>query len=107
MMTLIRIIAWILKVIVKILLIPITIVLTVLYWIGIIVVGISACFLDLIGGLFIMTGILSFGFGLEPATEMWHLITIGTGLLLAPMVLGWVLEKLAILSVHTWFWISS
>ena len=106
-MTLIRMIAWILKMLVRILLIPVTIALTVLYWIGTIAVGISAWFMNLIGGLFIMTGILSAGFGLEPVSEMWHLLAIGAGFLLAPMVLGWIVERLAILSVHTRYWISS
>lgn len=107
MMTLVRIIAWILKMLVRILLIPVTIALTVLYWIGTIAVGISAWFLDLIGGLFIMTGLLSCGFGLEPVAEMWRLVAIGTGFLLAPMVLSWVVERLAVLSVYTKLWISS
>lgn len=99
-MTLARIIARILKMLVRILLIPVTIVMTVLYWIGIIVVGISAWFFDLFGGLFIMTGLLSCGFGLEPVAEMWRLIAIGTGFLLAPMVLSRVVERLAVLSVY-------
>lgn len=93
--------------VVRILLIPVIIALTVLYWIGTIAVGISAWFMDLIGGLFIMTGILSAGFGLEPVSEMWRLLAIGTGFFLAPMVLGWMVERLAILSVHTRYWISS
>ena len=63
MLTIMQIIAWTLKMILRILLIPVVLILTILYWVGTVIVAFSTWVLDLIGGLFIMTGLLSFGFG--------------------------------------------
>ena len=107
MLTIMQIIAWTLKMILRILLIPVVLILTILYWVGTVIVAFSTWVLDLIGGLFIMTGLLSFGFGLEPASEMWRLVTIGIGFCVAPMAAGWVVTRFAVLAEHVNFWLIS
>ena len=72
-----RIIIWLVRFILKILLIPVIIGLTLLEWICTIAVGFFGPLFDIFGVVLIATGFLSYGFGLDPLSEMWR--TVGYG----------------------------
>ena len=107
MLTIMHIIAWTMRRMLRTLLMAVVLILTILYWVGTVFVAFSTWVLDLIGGLFIMTGLLSFGFGLEPTSEMWRLVTIGIGFCVAPIAAGWVVTRFAVLAEHVHFWLIS
>ena len=69
-----RIIIWLVRFILKILLIPVIIGLTLLEWICTIAVGFFGPLFDIFGVVLIATGFLSYGFGLDPLSEMWRTV---------------------------------
>ena len=100
-------IAYILKLIIKILLLPVIFVLTVVQFAGTMAVSLSSWIFDILGCLFILTGFFSYGFGWDPASEMWRLIAIGAGFCAFPVIAGWLIVKIAILNMHVKIWIAS
>ena len=73
-----------LRIITKTILFPVTIMLTITEWICSLVVGISDIFFRLIAGILILTGLLSFGFGLEPWSAAVQIILGGVVFLAIP-----------------------
>ena len=73
----VSIILWLVRLAVKIILLPILICLTLVEWICIIAVGFLRMFFSLAGFIIILTAILSFCFELEPASEMRRMIIVG------------------------------
>lgn len=102
-----RIIIWLFKVAVKILLIPVIIVLTLLEWICTIAVGFFGPLFDIFGAILIATGFLSYGFGLDPAAEMWRTVGYGVVFCLIPLVAGWIVERIALLNLSMSLWLRS
>lgn len=83
----------------KILVLPLIAVLTILRWICTLAVSISMFVCELAGGVLIMTGILSFAFGQEPAYMMWRMAATGAGICLLPHVGRWVAVQLTYLTL--------
>ena len=75
-----------LQTITKTILLPVTILLTTVERICSLVIGISEIFFRLIAGILILTGLLSFGFGLEPWSAAVHIILGGVVFLVIPFV---------------------
>ena len=103
----IGVITGLLKLIVKILLLPVVLVLTVVQLAGTVAVGLSSWIFDFLGCLFILTGIFSYGFGWDPVAEMWRLIVIGAGFCAFPIIAGWLIVKIAVLNMQVKIWIAS
>jgi len=104
-MFLVKLIYCILKLTAKALLLPVIIVLCVIQCLCDITAGVAARIFDLLGFIFILTGILTAGFGLDPASEVWRMILTGVIFCLIPRLMEWLSVDLAILrmSLKTWF----
>ena len=74
-----------LRIIIKIILFPVTILLTVSEWIFSLATGISGIFFRLIAGILILTGLLSFGFGLESWSVAVRIMLVGVVFLTIPL----------------------
>lgn len=105
MHTVISIIRWFIKLAFKIILLPVFIGLMLLEFVCNVAVSFLRMFFDLAGGIFILTGILSYYFQLESASEMWRLIVIGTGLCIIPMVGDSLTTLIGYLSLLTQKWL--
>lgn len=70
----------------RIILLPVVFALTIIQGICLVAAHFSSLFFDLAGGVIIITGILSYYFQLEPVSEMWRMIAIGTELCILPML---------------------
>jgi len=70
----------------RIILLPVILALTIVQGICLVAAHFSSLFFNLAGGVIIITGILSYYFQLEPVSEMWRMIAIGTGLCILPML---------------------
>ena len=101
-----RVLTILLKLAMKIILLPVILALTLIQLAGTVVVGLSSWVFDLLGGLFIVVGILSYAFGWDPASEMWRLLAIGAGFCAVPILAQWLLVKITVLTVHVKYWIS-
>lgn len=70
----------------RIILLPVILALTIVQGICLVAAHFSSLFFNLTGGVIIVTGILSYYFQLELVSEMWRMIAIGTGLCILPML---------------------
>ena len=91
-----RIIIWLVRFILKILLIPVIIGLTLLEWICTIAVGFFGPLFDIFGVVLIATGFLSYGFG-----------TVGYGVAfcMLPLAGGWMIERITLLNLQISLWL--
>ena len=83
----------------KILVLPLIAVLTILKWICTLAVSISMLIFELAGVIFIMAGVLSFAFGQEPAYMMWRMVATGAGICLLPQIGKWMAVQLAYIAL--------
>ena len=107
-MILAKVLYRVLKLMAKALLLPLIIALCIVQCLCDVFAGIAVRIFDLLGFIFILTGILTAGFGLDPAQEVWRLILTGVVLCLVPRVIAWLSVDLAIFSMalKTWFLLS-
>ena len=83
----------------KLFLLPLVLALSVIQYLCTAVVGISCTVSSLIGGVFILTGVLSFLIGQEPATVMWSMILAGVSLCLLSKAGQWITVQVAYLKL--------
>ena len=86
MLFVLKIIKGLIGLIFKLILLPLVLVLTIVQCVCIVAAHLSALFFNLVGGIFIVTGILSYYFELEPIDVMWRMIASGTALYILPML---------------------
>ena len=88
-----KLIRWI----VKIILLPVAVVLTMIQWIGIFLNSISGVFMGILSFLIVLTGTASFLFGLASGPEFWKVIIAGFVIFMIPHVGNWLIERIALL----------
>ena len=104
MSRIISIIIWLVRLAVKIILVPVFVCLTLVEWICIIAVEFLRMFFSLAGFIIILIGILSFCFEFEPASEMWRMISVGVVFYIVPMVADCIAACIDFLNtmMHKW-----
>ena len=95
------------KSLLKIFLLPVILCLTVIQWICTAAVSVVSILLELIGGVFIITGILSYLMGHEPVQMMWRMIGTGAGLCLLPIIGEWIAVQVSYLNLLAKAWLLS
>ena len=75
-----------LKIIAKILLIPVAVLLTLIQWIGIFLNSISGVLLGILAFIFALTGIASLAFGLASGPEAFKMIAAGFVIFMVPVI---------------------
>ncbi|MBO4219432.1 MAG: hypothetical protein J5933_00710 [Clostridia bacterium] len=83
---------FLLKLIGKIILIPIMLALTLIQWIGIFLNSISGVVLGILAFIFALTGIASLAFGLASGPEALKMIAAGFVIFMIPLIGDWVLD---------------
>ena len=107
MRTAIRIVLFLVKLALKILLLPVIAALTLAQWISFVAVCVTSGVFRLLGSIFIGTAVLSYAFGLYPISEMWHLLAIGAAIFLVPEVGEWLILRIADLNYLARHWLVS
>ncbi len=102
-----RIIIWLAKFALKILLIPVIIGLTLLEWICTIAVGFFGPLFDIFGVVLIATGFLSYGFGLDPVSEMWRTVGYGVAFCILPLAGEWLVGRIVLLNISISLWLKN
>lgn len=87
----------VLRIIAKILLIPVVVVLTVIQWIGIFLNSISGVVMGILSFLFVLTGTASLLFGLASGPEFWKMIITAFVIFLIPHIGDWMIERITLL----------
>ena len=95
------------KVLLKIFLLPVLLCLTVIQWICTAAASVVSNIFTLAGGVFIITGILSYLMGHEPMQMMWRMIGTGAVLCLLPIVGEWIVVQVAYLNLLAKTWLLS
>ena len=107
MRTLFQIAFFPIKLVVKILLLPIVAVLTLAQWISFVAVCVTSGVFRLLGSVFIGTAIMSCAFGIDPISEMWRMLAIGAAIFLVPEVGEWFILRIATLNHLARHWLIS
>ena len=95
------------KVLLKIFLLPVLLCLTVIQWICTAAASVISVIFALTGGVFIITGILSYLMGHEHVQMMWRMIGTGAGLCLLPIIGEWIALQVAYLKLLAKTWLLS
>lgn len=88
-----------LKIIAKVLLLPVIVVLTAIQWIGIFLNSISGVILGILAFIFALTGIASLAFGLASGPEALKMIAAGFVIFMIPVAGEWILTMIE--ALHT------
>ena len=86
-----------LKIIAKVLLLPVIVVLTAIQWIGIFLNSISGVVMGILSFLFVLTGTASLLFGLASGPEFWKMIITAFVIFLIPHIGDWMIERITLL----------
>ena len=84
----------VLKIILKILLIPVIVVLTLVQWAGIFLNSISSVILEILAFIFALTGIASLVFGLASGSEALKMIASGFVIFMVSVVGEWFVNMI-------------
>ena len=95
------------KALLKLFLLPVILLLTVIQWICTAAVSAVSVIFSLAGGVFIITGILSYLMGHEPVQMMLRMIETGAGLCLLPIIGEWITVQVAYLNLLAKAWLLS
>ena len=96
----------VLKVIAKLLLLPVVIALTIIQWAGIFLNSISGVILGILAFIFALTGIASLAFGLASGPEAMKMIAAGFAIFMIPVIGEWFVTLLALVidGLHRFLW---
>ena len=89
----------IVKIIVKVILFPVRICLTVVQLMVMFVTWLSATVLHILSGIICITAILSYGFGQETGTEVFKMLLAGFTLYILPVLSGWAVVWLETIKI--------
>ena len=95
------------KVLLKIFILPLLLCLTVIQWICTAAASMVSVIFTLAGGVFIITGILSYLMGHESVQMMWRMIGAGAGFCLFPVIGEWTAVQVAYLNLLAKTWLLS
>lgn len=85
------------KIVAKILLLPVAVVLTLIQWIGIFLNSISGMVMGILSFLFALTAMASLILGLASEAEIMKMMTIALVIFLIPHIGNWLIERIALL----------
>lgn len=91
----------------KVFLLPVIMILTILQWICTLAVSVSVLLFNLVGGIIIATGILSYAFGQEPVNMVWRMIVSGIFICFLPKIGEWIAVQIAYLNLLAKHWMMS
>lgn len=90
----------VLKIIVKVILLPVRICLTVIQLVVMFVTWLSATVFHILSGIICITAILGYGFGQETGTEMVRMLVAGFVLYILPVLPGWTVVWLETIKIR-------
>lgn len=90
-----RIIRFLLKIVVF----PIMLIMTVIQWFGVFVIGFSSTFFNIFAGLFLLVAVLSYLMGQSAGAEAVKMIAAGFIVFMVPVVGEWIVIAIAVLNM--------
>lgn len=85
------------KILLKLLVLPVLPVLMLVFWTGVFVTGFSTVILNLLSGVFFLVAVLSYLMGIATGPEALKMLAIGFVIFLIPHMADWILERIAVI----------
>lgn len=85
------------KIILKVVCMPILLILTLIKWIGVFITAMSSVFFYLLAFVFFITGVLSYGFGLDSSKECIRVLATAFFVFMLPVVGTWIVAGIGAL----------
>lgn len=85
------------KILLKLLVLPVLPVLMLVFWAGVFVTGFSSVILNLLSGVFFLVAVLSYLMGIATGAEALKMLAIGFVIFLIPHMADWILERIAVI----------
>lgn len=85
------------KILLKLLVLPVLPVLVLMFWAGVFVTGFSTVILNLLSGVFFLVAVLSYLMGIAAGAEALKMLAIGFVIFLIPHMADWILERIAVI----------
>ena len=97
----------VLKLILKIAILPVVLIVTVIQWFGAFIIGFSSIVFNVFAGLFFLVAVLSFLMGLSAGAEAVKMIVAGFVVFMIPVAGDWIVTAITALNMKLRIFIRS
>ncbi len=89
---------FLLKLLLKLILFPVILAVTLIQWVGIFLMGFSSVIFYILSGIIFLIAALSWAFQVAPGMEVLHMLAIAFGVFIIPHIGEWIIERIATLN---------
>lgn len=89
---------FLLRLLLKLILLPVMLAVTLLQWIGIFLTGFSSVIFYILAGIVFLTAILSLAFQIAPSAEVLKMLAIAFVVFIVPHIGEWIVGRIAALN---------
>lgn len=87
-----------LKLLLKLILFPVMLAVTLIQWVGIFLMGFSSVIFYILSGVIFLTAVLSWAFQVAPSMEVLRILAIAFAVFIVPHIGEWIVERIATLN---------
>lgn len=87
-----------LKLLLKLILFPVMLAVTLIQWVGIFLMGFSSVIFYILSGVIFLTAVLSWAFQVAPSMEVLRMLAIAFAVFIVPHIGEWIVERIATLN---------
>lgn len=87
----------VMKILLKLMILPILPVLILIFWIGVFVTGFSSVIFNLLSGVFFGVAVLSYLMGIAAGAEAMEMLAVGFAIFIVPHIAEWFLARIALI----------
>ena len=84
-----------LKLLLKLILFPVMLAVTLIQWVGIFLMGFSSVIFYILSGIVFLTAILSWAFQIAPGAEVLKMLAIAFVVFIVPHIGEWIVERIS------------
>lgn len=97
---------FLLRLLLKLILLPVMLAVTLLQWIGIFLTGFSSVIFYILSGIVFLTAILSWTFQIAPGVEVLKMLAVAFAVFIVPHIGEWIVDRIAALngSLRAFIW---
>lgn len=97
---------FLLRLLLKLILLPVMLAVTLLQWIGIFLTGFSSVIFYILLGIVFLTAVLSWAFQIAPSAEVLKMLTIAFVVFIVPNIGEWIVERISDLNggIRAFIW---
>ncbi len=88
----------VIRLLVKLIALPVMLTMTVLQWVGIFITGFSSVIFNILSGIVFLIAVLSWAFQITPGMEVLKMLAIAFAVFIVPHIGEWVVDRIAALN---------